>query len=138
MAIRKYKQRNILYLSVIGMAATVLAIALYVIGINVDHRILIWLAGFGCFMLFASLIVYIRYRRHPDVAEGDERTQKLAGMAMFYTWLISMLFIFILLALNYLDMVKMTASFALLLSLAFMFITGWGITFIFWSRGDVI
>lgn len=137
MEIRDIKKRGFLITLVIGIAAIVLASALYVIGINVDYRVLIWLVAFGCLLLFTSLIVYIQHRRHPDRAEGDERTQKLGGMAMFYTWLLSMLFIFILLALNFIDIIKMTASFALFISLAFMYITGLGLTFLFWSRGDV-
>ena len=137
MMIRDYKKRSFLFTLIMGIAAIVFAIGSYVIGINVDYWVLIGIAEFGLAMLFASLIIYIRYRRHPDVADGDERTQKLGGVAMLYTWLLSMLFVFILLALNYLDIVTMTAFVALFISLAFMFITGAGLTYLFWSRGDV-
>ena len=137
MTIREYKKRSFLFTLIMGIAAIVFAIGSYIIGINVDYWVLIGIAAFGCAMLFDSLIIYIRYRRHPDKAEGDERTQRLGGVAMLYTWLLSMLFIFILLALNYLDIVKMTAFVALFISLVFMFITGWGLTYLFWSRGDV-
>ncbi len=129
MTIRDYKKRSFLFTFIMGIAAVVFAIGSYVIGINVEYWVLIGIATYGSAMLFGSLIMYIRYRRHPDVADSDERTQRLGGVAMLYTWLMSMLFIFILLALNYMDIVKMTAFVALFISLAFMFITGWGLTF---------
>ena len=83
MMIRDYKKQSFLFTLIMGIAAIVFAVGSYVIGINVDYWVLIGIAAFGSAMLFASLIIYIRYRRNPDKAEGDERTQKLGGVAMF-------------------------------------------------------
>ncbi len=137
MQARVNKKRNILYTFALGTITLIAAFAIYALGIQIDDRILTFIIAFGLVMVLMSIYQYVLFLRHPDKAEGDERTQKLGGMAMFYTWLSSLLFVFILLALDYLGAYKMTAFFALGLTLAFMFLTGIGLSFLFWSRGDV-
>ena len=108
----KTKQRN-LYRIVIGvlMIASGIVSIVLTAGEAVIGTILLVA---GCAFLATGIV---RHRKDGDGPESDERSKKIGACGLSYAWLTGLLFMFALFWLDYLNLLRLGAQLALVLSI---------------------
>jgi hypothetical protein len=88
----------------------------------------------GCAFLFTGIA---RHRKDGDGPESDERAKKIGAYGLSYAWLTGLLFMFALFWLDYLNLLRLGAQLALVLSILVLAISARLYQAYLFRQGDV-
>ena len=126
-------KRNKLRL-VFGSILLLVAVALLVFWKNIEGVIITALIAGGVASIITGFSRQLRYR---DMPEKDERTRKISAFATAYSWVITLIFISLLVMVNHFNLLKMDVTQVLGLTLFVMLVTMIGLRAYFKRKGDV-
>jgi disulfide bond formation protein DsbB len=98
-------------------------------------------AGIGSMLTAAGIVFLVtgikNHRKYGDEPESDERSKKIGAYGLSYAWLTSLLFMFCLFWLDYLNLLRLSAQNALVFSILFLALSA--VLFQAWlfRKGDV-
>ncbi|MDD1745990.1 MAG: hypothetical protein LUQ20_09345 [Candidatus Methanoperedens sp.] len=117
-----------------GLVLLLLGIAIEIIWKGVFSLIASLFTLFGLILIIGSALRHLKFGEGP---ERDERTTKLGAFALAYSWLVTFIFVSLLLWLDIYNLVKMSAYQALSLTLAVATVAAGVFQWFFRRKGDV-
>jgi hypothetical protein len=122
------------YRLMFGPAILLLGIVLQTFWSGLDSLIPTTLMVVGLVLLVNGVFRHLKYGEMP---ERDERTRKIGAFAIAYSWLVTMIFIALLIWLDHFNLLKMTAPQALGLTIFMMIIAALIFQWHLKRKGDV-
>ena len=119
---------------VFGPILLLIAVALLVFWKTIDSVIITALIAGGAVSIITG---FSRHLRYSDMPEKDERTRKISAFATAYSWIITLIFISVLVMVNHFNLLKMDVTQVLGLTLFVMLATMVGLHVYFKRKGDV-
>jgi hypothetical protein len=117
-----------------GLVLLLLGIAIEIIWKGVFSLIASLFTLFGLILIIGSALRHLKFGEGP---ESDERTTKLGAFALAYSWLVTFIFVSLLLWLDIYNLVKMSAYQALSLTLVVSTVAAGVFQWFFRRKGDV-